>query len=487
MVNHRAFRSRVVLAVVAVGFFLSAHIASSAELSLQLDSHEIELGRVFIGTLNYHGKSGTGPADLRPWEDEFAIERDNFSTEEKAGEIISHEDIRLYPRFSGELVINAIAHGGVIMEPMKVWVRPLQRDGINGQPILAPLPTRIQVGSPITVSVTVPLLAPTNKVTASEWKVENIRIVALAQQHEISQGNQAIKLRWLLYPEKKGIYALTLPAIEQRGNGRWRFHLPLQKITVFPLPSYLPPTLLVGAVTAHSKLIEHDQQPYWELTLDSNGLIDSHPWGLLNTISSELGIDEGRVISQQASVDAKGMWHRKWLIPVPQWTFGLFHGPSLTIHYFSPPSQRTETLDHPLPAAIKFPNWFIGVLAVIAAMILIGVASLLARIWRWLKRYFEHLRLLQAASDAHTLRRELLRYGQHRHLEAWAISKNTVLAAQAAADLNALSFSRDSNKAFDTVKANILKIESLKAQLQRRCRFCYPPGILSRSLHSETN
>ncbi len=460
-------RNRLIATLLTLGFFLICDIAMSAELSLQLDSREIEYGRVFIGTLNYRGKSGTGPADLRPWEEEFLVERDNFSAEEKAGEIISHEDIRLYPRFSGDLVINAIAHGGVIMEPIKVKVRPLQRNGIDGQPILEPLPKKVQVGTPIKVAVTVPLLAPTNKVSTSDWSVPGMTVVALPQQHETRQGQDVIKLRWRLYPAAKGSYRLALPAIQQRGNGRWRFHLPLQEIAVFPLPSYLPPTLPVGTLSASSGLIHDDKQPYWQVTLTSDGLLDSHPWGLQRTLASALGIDEASINSGEASIDAQGWWHRSWTMPVPQWTVGLLHGPTLSIRFFSPRSQRLETLDHLLPAATRLPGWFIAVLALVGMILFAGVIILLRRVAHRIRHYRHHLHLLHAATDAHALRRELLRYHRQRHLEAWAAATGTLQATQTAANLNALSFSRHSDKSFAAVKTSVLRIESPKRQLQQ--------------------
>ena len=457
--------ARVIVALLLLAVCLPA---GAAELSLQLDQKEIERGRVFIGTLHYRGKSGTGPADLRDWEKAFFVERSNFSAEEHDGLIESSEDIRLYPRRSGELVINAIAHGGVIMEPIPVRVRPLRRNGITGDPSIEPLPAGVQVGSPLAVTVLAPLLAPGNKVRAEPWEAPGFRVEALPSKRIATAAGEAVALRWRLYPLAKGHHRLEPPAVAQKGNGRWRFHLPLQEIAVTPLPSYLPPTLPVGRLAVSSRALRVNDQPFWEVTLHGPGLLDDHPWGLHQALAEATGIGEGAIRLFDERVDADGLRHKRWRLPVPRGHFDLLHGPKITLRYFDPATQRVESITHRLPRGENIPTW-LGVLLIIGAigigmLIALGVAQLVRPLLQWWRNH----QALTRATDPDALRRLLLRQHDCRHLEQWAAGQRSVCATQAAAELNALCFSRNATPDFATVKEKVLRSEAFSRRLQSR-------------------
>ncbi len=441
---------------------------SAAELTLTLDSPEIERGRVFIGQLDYHGKSGDGPADLRPWEKRFLIERSNFSQEKTADGVRSSEDIRLYPRFSGEGVIDAIAHGGVIMEPIPVTVRPLQRNGIDGEPILTPLPAQAQVGVPVTIGVTVPLLSPGNKVSAGPWEADGFIVQPLPQRQIDIAGQAAVQLRWLLYPQIKGDHQLDLPTIQQRGHGRWRYHLPLQTLRVMPLPSYLPPTLPIGAIRVASRSLDINGQPHWQLTVSSRGMIDDHPWGLHDAITRATGIDEDAITMLDETVDADGTRHKRWRFPVPRWTLPWLSRPTLELRWYDPDAGRVQTVNHRLARAENIPTWF-GLLLLAATLTAaIALAGLLGRILRRLRTWWRYQQQLRAAPDPHSLRRALLDHGGHRHLEAWAATRNSICATQAAAELNALCFRQGSHRdGLAEVKKKVRYVESAGQRLQQ--------------------
>jgi len=446
---------------------LTSGCLGAAELTLTLDSTTIERGRLFIGQLHYHGKRDDGPADLRPWEKHFHIERSNFSRRQRENGIDSSEDIRLYPRFSGDGVIDAIAHGGVIMEPIRVTVTPLRRNGIDGDPVLAPLPKTARVGVPVPVAVTVPLLSPGNEVNAMPWEADGFTVQPLPALTIDENGQQAVKLRWLLYPQIKGDHQLDLPVIQQRGHGRWRFHLPLQQLRVMPLPSYLPPTLPVGAISATSRAVTIDGHPHWELTLHGKGRIDDHPWGLHDAIVRATGIDEEAIVAIGETVAADGLRHKRWRFPVPRWTLPWPAGPALALRWYDPDEGRVRTLRHRLERAGNLPSGFGGLLVLAMAIAAIAAGGPATRGVRRLFTWWRQQRRLRAATTADTLRRALLEHGGHRHLEAWAAARNSVCATQAAAELNALCFGRQAPAGFDTVKAKVRHVESARQRLLR--------------------
>ena len=435
--------------------------AGNAEIELQLDSREIELGRVFLGQLHYRGKSGDKPANLQPWENNFFIERSNFSVTRQKGLIVSSEDIRLYPRRSGKVVINAIAHGGVIMEPIDVKVRPLRRDGIDGAPVLQPVVRTIQVGSPIDIIVEVPLLHPANKIVVAPWEMAGMKIMALPQQSIEHDGHKTIKLHWRLFAEKKGVYRIELPAIQQRGNGKWRFHLPLQEVEVFPLPSYLPPTLPVGQISMRSEIVRVNGIPHWRISVNGTGLLSDEIHGLRAELSNMTGVAENRIVVIAAANRQIALQQQTWQLPVPQWSGGIGRGPRITQRYFDPQTGEVEVLVHDLPAVWRFPGWMRIPLLLAAVLLLLPLARSLIHLAKTIRRQQIFRRQIKTAECPDTLRRLLINHYDLLTLEQWAQRHGRLEAAVIARDLNALCFSNCRKNQLDKIRQQLLELENI--------------------------
>ncbi|HFD86997.1 MAG TPA: hypothetical protein ENJ35_04910 [Gammaproteobacteria bacterium] len=445
---------------------ISALAAGDAELSLKLEKTGIEIGRVFLGVLDYNGKSGSGPADLRPWEKNFLVERSNFSMERKSGRFHSTEDIRLYPRRSGTLVINAIAHGGVIMEPLKVQVKPLTRNGINGDPIFKPLPRQVQIGSPLEVAVEVPLLHPSNSVITDPRKIAGARVISLPQETIERENHVSVVLHWKIFAQHKGEYQIELPAIYQRGNGKWRFHLPLQTVEFFPLPSYLPPTLPVGQLTLTSKLVAINSKRFWRIEIHNTGLLGDEIYGLRTALAKATGIAENEVEITPPTTTSSGGQVSIYQLPVPQWTLDFWHGPKITQQYFDPAKGDMEAIQLYLPATWRLPGWASAIVYLLTGMIslalLFGLYQLGLKIIRWLA----FLNQIQQADNPHALRKLLLERNHCKTLEQWAGTRGTMEATLVADELNALCFC-NSTKHTSTTPETTSALDTLKKRLTR--------------------
>ena len=490
--------------MLAVLLWASCGLASAAQLTLKLKQTEIERGRAFRGTLYYEGASSDRPADLGPWEADFVIERSSFSAEVSDGVIHSSEDLRLYPRRSGDLLLDRISHGGAIMAAIPVRVRPLRQNGISGDPVLTPPPASVQAGSPIPVSVTVPLLDPANRVSAEAWQPRGFIVESLPPRYgkRVSQkpspygeeevkpcfspspqpspsrerefcdslGVAVITLRWQLFATTKGRYRIDLPAIKEKGNGHWRFHLPLMPIEITPLPSYLPPSLPIGRLSVSSRTLRIDDRRLWEVTLHSPGLLDDQPWGLQSALARATGVDPALIRPFDTRLDADGMHHKRWRLPIPRGHFDLLHGPEITLRYFDQATQRVESITHRLPRGENIPAW-LGVTLIVAELgivmlIALGIARLVDPLRQWWRNY----RALARATDPDTLRRLLLRQHGCKHLEQWAARHCSLIATQAATELNALCFGRRPHPDFTAVKYRVLQVEAPRQRLRRAIR-----------------
>ncbi len=442
-------------------------LASAAQLTLKLKQTEIERGRAFRGTLYYEGASSDRPADLGPWEADFAIERSSFSANESDGVIHSSEDLRLYPRSSGDLLLDRISHGGAIMAAIPVRVRPLRQNGISGDPVLTPPPASVQVGSPIPVSVTAPLLDPANRVSAEAWQPRGFVVESLPPRHGKQGDVPVITLRWQLFATTKGRYRLDLPAIKEKGNGHWRFHLPLMPIEITPLPSYLPPSLPIGRLSVSSRTLRIDDRRLWEVTLHSPGLLDDQPWGLQSALARATGVDPALIRPFDSRLDADGIHHKRWRLPIPRGHFDLLHGPEITLRYFDPATQQVESITHRLPRGKNIPAW-LGVTLIVAELgIVILIALGIARLVDPLRQWWRNYRALARTTDPDTLRRLLLRQHGCKHLEQWAARHCSLIATQAATELNALCFGRRPHPDFTAVKYRVLQVEAPRQRLRR--------------------
>lgn len=435
----------------------------AASLQVALDDNQVEMGKFILARVVYEGETVPGLADLQQWQDDFVIDRRDREVENLvSGKIRTIETLRLYPRSTGEKTLGVIALGGTFNNPVNVTVKPALRDGIDGTPRWLTWPERVWQGQTIELAVELALFNTSNHITVEADPFPGFAVVDVSRATENRDGISWMRLEWQLLALHKGIKSLELPAIEQRGHGRWRFYLPRIEIEVRPLPGYLPSTVPVGQLTIQTDADKSARKPIWQVLVQSKGQLPEEVYGVRTQLSAAAGQSVETVevrVDEQGSRAGK-VFEQRYRVPVPDWSWGLFSTPEISVRYFDSEEGRLKLISERLPGVWQVPEsvrYLIWTVSGLVLLFVLGVATLLVKRFISWRRYRQ---LLAQAEDAHQLRRVLLEPRAFRTLDAWAKQGRNVRAAQLADQLNQLCFSLSCNINLAEVRCSAIAYHS---------------------------
>ena len=436
---------------------LAAPALHGAGLRVEAGKAAVELGRPLAVTVTFQGPHDPGFVDYQPWREDFFVEPRDRTVERGPEGVRITATVRVYPRRGGRLKLHALRHGGALSRPVAVTVTPPVHDGVDATPRLAPLPATAWAGEPVELAVTVALLHPRNQVTAGELELPGFTVHGLPPRKRQEDGHGEVVLRWRLFGNEAGLHTLELPAIVQRGKGRWRFHPPLTSLEVRPLPAYLPASVPVGALAVSSARVDTAAGPRWRVSVTGPGRLPAEVWGLRRRLA-DLGRTTVAAVSVAARSGADSMAPavQVYEVAVPRWSWGLGKGPRVTVPYFHPQRGALVEATVRLPAVWRLPYWAGGLLL---AAVVLAVAGAAWRVRGRVRRWWHRRRLrgeLRAAADPHALRRLLLSAADCRTLEAWAAAAGGDSAADVARRLNAACFSPAGNDRAEALRRDVL-------------------------------
>jgi len=393
---------------------LFINVSPAASLKLELSDHHVEMGKYLTATFRYEGDQKPELIDLDLWQDDFYIEQSDADLEATAtNTIISTTKVKLYPRHTGDLTLDAIALGGSFVKPKHINASPSIRNNIDATPIINPLKNDYWADETIIISIRVPLHYARNEVIAKEWLINGFTIIPL---RSIKKDN-SVELQWMVFTPFKGLYQLELPTIVQRGRGRFKFHLPQLNFTVKPLPAYLPSSVASGAIEVSSKIMLKGEKKIVRITLQKTGYLPKNIEGLqyfINTLSDN-------ELSHNLQTDEhsdNGITTRNISITLPEWLWGKVL--ILKIPYFNTQTGRLDSLEHPLPKVYtlpKYAQYFIITLSILTFFFILSIIFNITKKRRQLRDFKQGI--LQASS-AKEIRLILLNKGQFKTLGEWA-------------------------------------------------------------------
>ncbi len=441
--------------------FIAGPTQAAAELHLEIAQHKVKLGRILHARLIYRGKEDHGRADLSAWDDDFYVERRDFTVDRQAEQVTAIESLRLFPRREGLLTLGPIAHGGTVLPATRIEVVPATRKGHTLAPVWLPTPTTVRVGEPFEITVRVPRTPGNEQLHIESWEAPALVIRSLTSKVEETSRGDAVLLRWSVIPLAAGNLHLTPPTITVRGAGRWIFHLPYRDIHAMPLPAYLPPTLVIGHLQISSRL-EHDPtgQPYWSVEASSNGLLTEDSYGIRTALMHVAGRAAEQVTFVEHRIDAQsGDSSVRWHVPVPNWSLGA--GPQLQLRYYDPQQARLKTLGHRLPSVWQFPQWAWLTLTLALAAVFAGLLHFVRRLSCQVANHRQFRNAIMQATEAHSLRRLLLENSAVTTLEEWALKQDDRRAQTISQQLNRRCFASPAAMPMDAIKQQLLSVTSL--------------------------
>lgn len=418
-------------------------VGLAAELEIRLSEPQVEMGKFLKVEIIYEGETDPGGPELGLWDTDFHVDARNRESEPLAsGAIRSTLALRLYPRAVGEKVLDRIALGGAVAGPLRLRVVPSVRDDIDITPQWLPVPQRVWQGQAFEIGVDLPLAHPSNRVAAEDPALDEFEVQALPPVYREHAKTALIALRWRLVARQAGHFSIELPAIEQRGRGRWRYYLRSPLVAVRPLPAYLPPGVPVGLLEMQTGLVRSDGERFWEVTVANRGPLPEAVYGLRSALAERARRDPETVQIAPVELDsATGIHRQRYRVAVPDWSLGWGRGPLLTLLYFDVLQGRLLRLQGRLPAVWQVSRPLALALMAFAAAVLAGLLVIFWRAWRRLRAIRLFRGRLRQAADAHELRRLLLESGGYRTLNEWSASQPDPTAAGLAQELNSVCFS----------------------------------------------
>lgn len=446
-------RLRLLLTLLA----LIPALLHAAQLSIETDAKQVEMGKYLGARIVHIGEQSAGTADLRQWHDDFHVDRRGSETDTLPnGQIQTTEYLRLYPKRTGELLLESIALGGAIASPQRIHSKPAVREGIDGTPYWRNLPEQVWQGQAFDVAILMNLMHPSNHIAAEEMTAPGWRIKELPRIEEVDERGKSVNLRWRLQAHSSGHLTIDPPPIEQRGRGRWRFHLPSHVVKVLPLPSYLPPTVPVGTIELTPSLVEDSGTQYWQLQVSGEGELPDEIHGVRLQLAAIANSETGQITMQSRASSKNGTTHL-YRAPIPDWSWGFGKGPQVAIEYFDTVAGRLALVETNLPSIWRVPN------SARVGLGLLGLALtavLGAAIWRVARKMIirrRFIRKLQRASDPDQMRTLLLLSAEAKSLSEWQASVSTNAPPDIAPLLNQLCFSPDRQR---TVLATLKRVKN---------------------------
>lgn len=367
----------------AAGLLVISSIGSAASLELLRPGGPIELGKPLFAELVYRGdpRESREGFHLEDWRSQVHVQPGDVSVAEGERRL----PLRLYPRRSGEYSLPALAHGGAVLKPVALSVIEPSRDGLQGGIRLQQAPASVRVGELFLVSVEVDRLHESNRFVAIEREWDDFVVFPLPQRDTIRDGQSRRILSWAVTAIRKGRLHFELPAIERRGHGRFRFHLPLMPIRVRPLPGYLPPGTPVGELMLHSELIREHDGPHWLIRASAQADL---PHGLpeleagLAALAPHMAVSRSRLRRIEETTTSRSTVI-EYRIPVPQGN--LLTGPELQQGVYLPDEGRWLTVRHALVPASNPAPWQWWSLFSLLAVLALTTRAWLARAGQRLK------------------------------------------------------------------------------------------------------
>ncbi len=406
--------------VILLGFVLClfSSVVNSANLTLELNSNSVEMGKYLTATFTYEGSTKPELIDLELWQTHFYIEqKDPDFSQISPNSITSITKAKLYPRKTGTISLDAIAQGGSFVKPRQITILPSIRNAIDATPQVHSIQPKFWADEPIIINIDVPLHYARNEVIAKEWLLNGFNISPLPT---IKIKNN-VQLKWLIYTPSKGVYSLELPAIVQRGRGRFRYHSPKLQFTVKPLPAYLPSSVATGNMTISSQILSKGGQKLMQITFKKKGYLPQNIEGFQRFIN-DLSSNELALNIQTAESIDQGITTRQILITLPNRLWG--QNLKLNVSYFNTQTGHLDTIEHQLPTVYTLPKqaqYFIIALSLIAVLFSLKLLNQAANKWRQQNTLKQRIRQAQTPQ---ALRSILLSIHQSKTLEEWA-NKNS--------------------------------------------------------------
>ncbi|MFK5950241.1 MAG: hypothetical protein QM500_15880 [Methylococcales bacterium] len=346
----------------------------SSYLTVNISKTDKQLGQYFRVTLKYKGHLKLENIDLNSWQENFKIlHGDEYKNEDKQGNIIQVLMLRLYPRMLNITLLPSLSLGKTRSTKISLKVMPSK---IKNSTIK--LNWEISNQNPwereaVLIRIHIKSNDPTARVIIDASETPGLLLQPLKTEHKVlKNGEIEFNSGWIFYSLNNGSVSLNLPAIRYQlsGSDRRRFYLPIQKLSVKPLPNYLPPNLPIGKLNINSE-IKNNNTASWKTNITTPALALYDFPEINQQLSAFSGYDIATIeneIRQLSSYSNYGYLHTV-TSPLPKWLMPFGSSIDLKVRYFDPETGTLEETLHTLPRYWNMPQWAWWVTFIISVFI----------------------------------------------------------------------------------------------------------------------
>jgi len=223
-----------------------------------------------------------------------------------------------------------------------------------------------------------------------------------------TNGTYLLQIGWGLSAIKSGVLKLELPPITYSVSGvsRKQFYLPIKKLGVKTLPSYLPPTIPVGKVTIKSEsvntnMLQPNSLSYWNLSINGafNNAYNLPP--VLRQIKSNKKVRFLPINSERntEATDSTLFSTVNYSIPFKALQSGFVTLPKIEIQYFDTNDAKLKTIIHHSEDVFVLSVIWRSFLSLAIIFILFYIGRKIYEIWQ--RHIYSHHKRAQAIEKLH--------------------------------------------------------------------------------------
>ncbi|WP_455202939.1 hypothetical protein, partial [Kaarinaea lacus] len=220
-------------------------------------------------------------------------------------------------------------------------------------------------------------------------RIDGVDVIALEPSRKWLENGDTresiLQVTWLMFPTFAGEREIDLSALLYSLHGRVQrqFFLPKVRLSVKPLPPYIPPSMPVGAVelssARHAGGVLFIDKPFqWQVHLSSKDLPPQWLPAVLKQMASNeqmklLAVESQRNMQPNTDGVHGQVVHQLQYKPLQS---GVMQLPSLRVQYFDPDSARIVTIQPPVETLFVV-NKMVMILVLVIVLIL-SLFSLIA-------------------------------------------------------------------------------------------------------------
>ena len=320
--------------------------------------------------------------------------------------------IQLYPRHTGELTIPALYYGQNTSAAIPLKVVPAT-DSKTGNTLTIDSSTSVQtawVNQQILITVSIRsknkyiVLDKTSPILATG------RLQPLPTDSDtlLSYGRDKSKLNthhttgWVYFPTQPGKHSLDLPAIHYKSDGviTHKFHLPIQKLLIKPMPLYVPTNFPVGSFSLQgettSLILLTDKLQHVGLTLNAEGISKQQLPRIENYLHSQHDLQLYPATTKLTQTSDPGGLKSRAIIQIPFKASGtgIYQFADIRLQYFEPLSGKIRTLHYQWPKLFFISPWLLTLIGLFILLLLAYISWIL---FRYAKQYHRRQQILQQA------------------------------------------------------------------------------------------